>query len=393
RRAVAALRARVVDATLASAATGDQRPGALAATAVHGSDAVARYAGHYLPQRTVATVGPLLALVAVAVVDPVSAGLLAVALPVAIIFLILVGLRAQGATDRRHAALQLLDGHLLDVLRGLPVLRAFGRERFQVEQVRAAGERYRRGTVAVLREAFLSSFVLELVAMLGTALVAVACGIRLAKGDMSFAPAIAALVLAPEVFAPLRRLGAEYHAAADAEPVLRDLAAAAERPAVVPSGRHGRLAEDPARNDLLLRGVRTASGDRDRPALDGVDLRLRAGRVTVLTGPSGSGKTTLLRLLAGLRAPDEGEVLCGEASLAEVDLERWRADVAWIPQHPVLLPRSLRDNVAMGRGASDDELRGALEAAGLGPLLRALPAGLETPLGDGGLPLSAGERR
>jgi ABC-type transport system involved in cytochrome bd biosynthesis fused ATPase/permease subunit len=229
--------------------------------------------------------------------------------------------------------------------------------------------------------------------MLGTALVAVACGIRLAKGDMSFAPAIAALVLAPEVFAPLRRLGAEYHAAADAEPVLRDLAAAAERPAVVPSGRHGRLAEDPARNDLLLRGVRTASGDRDRPALDGVDLRLRAGRVTVLTGPSGSGKTTLLRLLAGLRAPDEGEVLCGEASLAEVDLERWRADVAWIPQHPVLLPRSLRDNVAMGRDASDDELRVALEAAGLGPLLRALPAGLETPLGDGGLPLSAGERR
>ncbi|WP_320668615.1 thiol reductant ABC exporter subunit CydD [Patulibacter defluvii] len=393
RRAVAALRERVVDGALAGAATGEERPGALAATAVHGADAVGRYAGGYLPQRAVATAGPLLALAAVAAADPLSAGLLAVALPVAVVFLILVGLRAQAATDRRHAALRLLDGHLLDVLRGLPVLRAHGRERFQVEQVRRAGEGYRRGTVAVLREAFLSSFVLELVAMLGTALVAVACGIRLAGGSMAFAPAITALVLAPEVFAPLRRLGAEYHAAADAEPVLRELAAAAARPPAVPVGVPGAGSADAGRHDVVVTAVVTAAGDRERPALDGVDLVVPAGRTTVVTGPSGSGKTTLLRLLAGLRAPAAGTVACGGRDLASLDLERWRADVAWIPQHPVLLPASLADNLRMGRPATEHALRAALDAAGFGPLLAALPDGLESRLGDGGLPLSAGERR
>ncbi|MDX8152397.1 thiol reductant ABC exporter subunit CydD [Patulibacter brassicae] len=393
RRAVARLRAATVDAALASAGSGDTRPGALAATAVHGADAVGRYAGRYRPARIVGTVGPLLALGAVAVVDPLSAGLLAVALPIGIVFLALVGLRAQAATDERHAGLLLLQGHLLDVLRGLPVLRAHGRARFQVDQVRAAGEAYRSGTVAVLREAFLSSFVLELVAMLGTALVAVACGLRLAQGAMDFGPAIAALVLAPEVFGPLRRLGAEYHAAADAEPVLRELATAAARPATVPTGRGVQELRDPGVHDLALRAVTCATDDRARPALERVDLRIGAGRTTALVGPSGSGKTTLLRLLAGLRSPDAGSVRCGGRPIDAGDLAAWRDGIAWVPQRPTLLPGTLRDNLQPPASRSDRSLTGALRTAGLGPLLAALPAGLDTPMGEGGLPLSAGELR
>lgn len=440
-RAVAALRARLVDVTLASASAGDVRPGALAATAVHGADAVATYAGRYVPQRVVGGVGPLLALAVVAVVDPLSAGLLAFALPIAIGFLILVGLRAQAATDARHAGLALLDGHLLDVLRGAPVLRAFGRERAQVEQVRIAGEHHREGTMAVLRQAFLSSFVLEFVAMLGTALVAVACGIRLAGGHMDFAAAITALVLAPEVFAPVRRLGAEYHAAADAEPVLRALVDGLERDGVVPGGLAGvgssgdaggadgaggaggvgradgagrtggvgrtalavgpdaasrartAVVPDAAVDDVVLQGVVAAAPGRERPALDAVDLRISAGRTTALVGASGSGKTTVLRLLAALRAPAAGAVRCGDTDLAATDLDAWRARVAWIPQHPALLPATLRENVLLGTPGRDGEVRAALTAVGLAPLAGALPAGLDTPLGDGGLPLSAGERR
>lgn len=392
-RAVAALRRQVVETALASASAGSTRPGALAGTAVHGADAVAIYAGRYVPQRVVAGIGPVLALAAVLWFDPLSAGLLAFAVPVVIVFLILVGYQAQDAADERNASLRLLDGHLLDVLRGLPVLRAHGREHVQVQQIRTAGDRYRRGTLEVLRAAFLSGFVLEFVAMLGTALVAVACGIRLAGGDMAFSAAITALVLGPEVFAPLRRLGAEYHAGADAEPVLRALVDAAAEQNPVPAGDPGGPLPDPSCSPLVVRGVRTASEDRNRPALDGFDLLVEPGSTVALVGASGSGKTTALRLLAGLRAPDEGSVACGGSDLRACDLDGWRDGVAWIPQHPVLLPASLRENVALGVPTDDRAIRAALDGVGLGPLVDALPAGLETLVGDGALPLSAGERR
>lgn len=404
RRAVAELRERAVATALrrASESAGERRPGELAASWVHGADAVATYVGRYLPASVVAGVAPLLVFVAVLWFDPLSAGLLAVAAPIVVVFLILVGFRAQDAAELRHASLTLLGGHLLDVLRGLPVLRAYRREGVQAEQVRAAGEHYRAGTMATLREAFLSGLVLEFMAMLGTALVAVACGIRLAGGHMGFGDAIAALVLAPEVFLPLRRLGAEFHASADAEPLLKELAAMAgpgddedpHLPSAAPAAApRGVAAPDPATSDLRLEGVVVRHPDRREPALDGLTATLPAGRTTLLLGPSGSGKTTVLRLLLALRTADAGTVTCGGVDLAGVDRAAWHAGIAWIPQHPVLLPASLRENVVFGRPADDDAVRDALSRVGLGPLVASLPDGLDTPLGDADLPLSAGERR
>lgn len=407
RNAVAVLRERAVGAALRRAAERSDGPrsGAVAAQWVHGADAVATYFGRYLPATVVAGIAPLLVIAAVAFVDPLSAGLLAFATPIVVVFLILVGYRAQDAAERRHAGLALLGGHLLDVLRGLPTLRAFGRERVQAEQVLKAGEHYRVGTMATLREAFLSAFVLEFVAMLGTALVAVACGIRLAQGHMEFGPAIAALVLAPEVFLPLRRLGGEFHASADAEPLLRELAEAAsggspgeERTGGPAAGAEGvpyasTAAPDPRAHDLTLDGVTVRHADRRAATFAALDLRFAASETTALVGPSGSGKTTILRLLLGLETPTDGAVRCGERDLRSVDPAAWHSCVAWIPQHPALLPDTLAANVRFGRDADDDAVRAALDAVGLGDLLRALPQGLATPLGDVDLPLSAGERR
>lgn len=406
RNAVAVLRERAVGAALRRAAERSDGPrsGAVAAQWVHGADAVATYFGRYLPATVVAGIAPLLVIAAVAFVDPLSAGLLAFATPIVVVFLILVGYRAQDAAEQRHAGLALLGGHLLDVLRGLPTLRAFGRERVQAEQVLKAGDHYRIGTMATLREAFLSAFVLEFVAMLGTALVAVACGIRLAQGHMEFGPAIAALVLAPEVFLPLRRLGGEFHASADAEPLLRELAAAASgeptdtapiAPADggAPDAPGAVRVPDPRTHDLRLAAVTVRHPDRRAATFEALDLRFAASETTALVGPSGSGKTTILRLLLGLETPADGTVRCGERDLRSVDPAAWHAGVAWIPQHPALLPDTLAANVRFGRDADDDAVRDALDAVGLGDLLRALPRGLATPLGDVDLPLSAGERR
>ncbi len=403
RTAVAVLRERAVGAALRRAAerADGPRSGAVAAQWVHGADAVASYAGRYLPATVIAGVAPVMVITTVAFVDPLSAGLLAFATPIVVLFLVLVGFRAQDAAEQRHAGLALLGGHLLDVLRGLPTLRAFGRERVQADQVQKAGDHYRVGTMATLREAFLSAFVLEFVAMLGVALVAVACGIRLAQGQMEFGPAIAALVLAPEVFLPLRRLGNEFHASADAEPLLRELADAAtaarddDRVASGPRGAgcSDRSDADPRTDDLTLDRVAVRHPGRRRATFDALDLRFAAGETTALVGPSGSGKTTILRLLLGLQTTADGAVRCGDRDLGTVDSRTWHAGVVWIPQHPALLPDTLGANVRFGRQADDDAVCEALDAVGLGALMRALPRGLQTPLGDVDLPLSAGERR
>ena len=303
-----------------------------------------------------------------------------------------------------------LGGHLLDVLRGLPTLRAFGRERVQAEQVLKAGEHYRVGTMATLREAFLSAFVLEFVAMLGTALVAVACGLRLAQGQMEFGPAIAALVLAPEVFLPLRRLGSEFHAGADgvaaAERIYKALDAGGDEPdlggGTLNAGRweldagddQAALPASPGSGSLIeLVGVDFAHPGRE-PVLCGSELRVEAGERVAIVGPSGCGKSTLFSLILGLIRPDAGRITVDGEEPAGPARARWHRQVAWVPQRPLLIAASLADNVRLARPDADDEaVLEAIARARLEPLLGELPEGLETRIGEGGRRLSAGQRQ
>jgi len=396
--AMADLRGRVVASALAGGAEdrGGRRAGELATTLVHGGAAVERWAGRVLPQMALAALVPVAALVVIALRDPLSAALLAPTLPLVVVFLVLAGGDAKRVADERLAALALLGAHLLDVVRGLPVLRSLGRAGVQSEQLQIAGHAYRRATLQTLRSAFVSSFVLEFVAMLGTALVAVVAGVRLVDGSMRFEDALVVLLLAPELYGPLRRAGVEYHAAADARATLRHVlgrtAAAGGGRTPVPLGG-GRIA-DPVRDAIELEGVVVRPVGSDRCVLDGIDLVLEPGTTTAIVGPSGSGKTTVLRVLLGLQPVDGGAVRCGAVGFDEIDLDAWRADIAWMPQRPVLLPAALADNLRLARADADDAaLWSALRDAGLDRWAHALPGGLGARLGEGGVAVSAGERR
>jgi thiol reductant ABC exporter CydD subunit len=315
--------------------------------------------------------------------DWVSAGIMLVTLPLVPVFMALVGLAARTRTERRWRALAILGGHFLDVLRGLPTLRVFGRAGAQEEAIARVAEQHRRATMSALRVAFLSSLVLELAATVSTALVAVAIGLRLAQGGMALETGLAVLVLTPEVYLPLRRLGTQFHAAMDA---LAPAERLFELLDTAPVTAAGGSVPDLARDTIRLERVTVTRPGRG-PVLAGADLVVRPGEHVALVGPSGAGKTTLLEVLLGFVSPERGRVTIGGRPLSDLSLAALRAQIGWVPQRPHLFAGTIADNVRFGDAdASPAALARAVALAGLD-----LP--LETPVGEGGGALSAGQRQ
>ncbi|GAA1876836.1 ABC transporter transmembrane domain-containing protein [Lapillicoccus jejuensis] len=383
-----ALRRRVVAAELRRA-TAEPEP-ALTTQLAQGAASVEGYVVKYLPALASAAVLPALVVVVLALVDPWSAVAVVLTLPLLPLFAALIGQATQDATQRRWRALADLSGHFLDVLRGLPVLVAYGRGEAQAASVRAVSERHRRATTRTLRIAFLSSAALELVATIAVALVAVVAGLRLAAGGLDLRTALLAILLAPEAYWPVRRVGAEFHAAADGAAALAALLPRADGDRTlsgdpIMSGSAGQpfsgeASRTPAKPTPGLAHVTTTYDDRPAPVLDDVTIALPTGPALVaVTGPSGGGKTTLLEVLAELRAPQRGTVTVPPAHL--------------VTQRPFLLPGTVRDALTLGAGRAlpDAELEHALTRVGLTGAL-AERGGLDATIGDDGIGLSAGQR-
>ena len=364
----------------------------VASLAVAGVGALETLFARYLPQLVLACVVPVAVLVVVAVLDPISAGLLLVTLPLVPIFMWLVGRYTAQRAHERWQALAVLAAHFLDVVRGLPTLRAFNRGAAQKERLERVGDEYRRATMGTLRVAFLSGAVLELAATLGVALVAVTVGVRLVDGSIPFETALAVLVLAPELYAPLRGLAAQYHASADGLAVTGRLLELIEAPPLVAGGPAP--TPDARGATIRLEDVSFAYPSRDAPVLDGVELELRDGETVALVGESGGGKSTIAALLLRLCEPARGRVTVDGVDLAGCDAASWRAQVAWAPQDPTLFRGTVADNVRLGDpDAPDERVREAARLAGADAFVGALPLGYDTAVGEGGRRLSAGERQ
>jgi thiol reductant ABC exporter CydD subunit len=360
---------------------------------VQGVDGLEAYFGRYLPQVVLACVVPVAVLVWVAAIDLTSAGIMLLTLPLVPVFMWLIGRYTEERTRRRWQALRLLSTQFLDVVRGLPTLRAYNRSRAAAATVAEVSERYRRATMGTLRVAFLSGSVLELAATLGVALVAVTAGVRLVDGNLGFRAGLAVLVLAPELYLPLRQLGAQFHASADGLAVAERILGLLDGPAAVES-RGALTPPSPAELPVRLERVSFAYPSRPGLVLDGLDLELAPGQTTVLAGPSGAGKSTVAALLLGLAEPSAGRVTVGGVDLADCDPEAWRRLVAWVPQQPMIFRGTVAENVRLGDpSASDEGVREAARLAGADGFVAALPSGYDTLVGDGGRTLSAGERR
>lgn len=369
------VRRRVVGAILRS--DGARSSGELATLATRGASAAEPYLTRYVPALVLAGVLPCVTLVAIATQDPMSALIVVCTLPLIPVFGILVGLATQDKARSQWRALASLSGHFLDVMRGLPTLVAFRRAGAQAGTIRGVTDRYRRRTIDTLKIAFASSAVLELIATLSVALVAVTVGLRLASGSLDLETALVVLLLAPEAYWPLRRVGAEFHAAAEGVATFEAASELAQETAEQSADTDVRRA-----GPMSVRGVTVLRPGRTVPALEDVTMTVPDRGVTAVVGPSGCGKSTLLAVLAGLLEPTSG-VVHGPA----------RSQIAWLPQRPVFVAGTIADNLRLAvPDAADDRLWDALRRVALEERVRDLPAGLDTALGEDGATLSAGER-
>ncbi|WP_051751941.1 thiol reductant ABC exporter subunit CydD [Streptosporangium amethystogenes] len=371
------------------------RSGELVTLTGRGLDALDPYLSGYLPAVAVAGVVPIAVLVRLFTADLASAVIVLVTLPLIPIFGALVGMHTKAVTERQWKALSRLGGHFLDVVRGLPTLRAFGRARYQAEVIQRVAAAHRVATMRTLRVAFLSSLVLELAASLSLALVAVPVGLRLLSGSLDLSTALLVLLLAPEAYLPLRNMGSRFHAAMEGVAAADEAFAVLDGHAEAPGGAPATWHPDPGAAtapEIRLEHVTVRYPGRTEAALEDVSLVIAPGERVALVGESGAGKSTLLHLLLGFVTPAEGRVLVDGAEIGGHD--SWRARLAFVPQRPHLFATSVADNIRLGAtGATIDEVRAAARAAQAEEFILALPEGYDTVLGERGTNLSAGQRQ
>lgn len=359
---------------------------AAAAVVTRGLDGLRPYFTAYLPALLLAAILTPATVVVIAVYDLESVAIVAITLPLIPVFMILIGLATADRSASALATMTTLRARLLDLIAGIPTLRALGRADGPQHRIAELSAAHQRSVMATLRIAFLSALVLELLATLGVALVAVGIGLRLVFGEMSLTVGLTVLLLTPDVYWPLRRIGVEFHAAQDGRTAAEKAFALIGVPAAVPPGRRTVFARGAA-----IRLENLSVTGRDGYAPRDLTTVIEPGQVTVLTGRNGAGKTTALQVIAGLTAPDSGRVTVAGVDITDLGPTDWFRQLSWLPQRPVLLPGTVAENLALFGGLADIE--SACTDSGFDTVLAELPDGMSTMLGRGGVGLSLGQRQ
>lgn len=384
------LRRDILQARLSRPTDATMPSGTLISLMTTGLDALDGYYSKYLPQLVLAVIVPVVLATAIGLNDLTSVVIVVVTIPLIPVFMALIGWRTEAAVAKRFKVATRLANHFADLVAGLPTLQVFGRARAQLEGLRRTEAANRSETMRTLRISFLSSFILELLATLSVALVAVTVGFRVAAGGMDLRTSLFILILAPEVFLPVRQVGVLFHDAADG------MAAAEVSFGLIESGRPTAPKSDveiasPREVPVVISGLTHTYEGTDRAAPDGLSLRIEPGSVVALVGHSGGGKTTALSCLLGFIDPDSGSILVGDRELIGADesvWQSWRRQLAYVPQVPAMMAGTVAENIRLGCSDTPEAmLRDALDRCGAA----AIP--LNKRIDDDAEGLSAGERR
>ncbi len=376
--------------------TRGERSGELINTLSGGVESLDPYFSQYFPQLFLSLLVPAIIVCTILRVDLASGIILLIMVPILVFLLALAGMMAGAETRRHWKALSLMSAHFLDTLQGLPTLKLFGRDKEAEEQVSKVSERFRKTTMATLRIAFFSSFILEEGATISAAIIALEIGLRLLIAQIPFQTALFVLLLTPEFFLPIRLVGARYHAGMTGSVALRRLIEILETP--VPS--HASAETQPVRQSETVStahaGIRlehvSYSYDGQRSALHDVSFDVAPGQRVALVGPSGAGKSTVVHMLLRFIEADSGQVRIGGKAAGEVSPQEWRKQIAWVPQHPYLFNATVADNIGLGSPqATRSQIVEAARLAHADTFIKALPQRYDTVIGEQGARLSGGE--
>ena len=367
--------------------------GELVTTTMDGVERLDAFYRRFLPQIVATAIVPIVILVAVASLDPLSGLILAITGPLIPLFMWLLGIMAERRAREQWRALGLLGGRFLDTLQGLPTLTQFNRQHDAAASLDSASELLRSRTMGVLKVAFLSGLVLELAASVSTALVAAGVGVRLIEGTLTFLPGLTVLLLAPEFYLPFRQLGQRHHAGmegiAAAERVFELLDAPV--PADVATPAPAPLVENVG---LEISGLGVTYPNADHPALANLSLTLPPRSLTAIVGPSGAGKSTLLGVLMRFVEPTAGTVSLDGHPMHSISPSEWRCAFSYVPQRPRFIHGSILDNLRLANPeATNEEVVAAAGLAEADGFIVALPQAYDTVIDDTATTLSGGERQ
>ncbi len=369
--------------------TKSERTGDIANTLTNGIEKLDAYFSQFLPQLFLSALIPFLILIFVFPIDLLSGIVFLVTAPLIPVFMIFIGSVAEKLNKKQWKTLSLMSAYFLDVIQGLTTIKLFGRTNHILNKISIISDLFKQSTMKVLRIAFLSALVLEMFSTISIAIIAVEIGLRLMNGNLEFQPALFILILAPEFYNPIRQLGTRYHAGmegvAAAQSIYRILETPLPQSNIITQNTSEKI------EDITFNNVHFSYDDK-KEAVKGISFSIKNNTVTALVGESGSGKSTTINLIMKFLEPTKGIITVNGKNLNEIERDKWLENIGWISQNPYLFHTTVRENLLIAKNnATDKELQTAIKLAKLDKVIKMLPNGLDTVIGERGGKLSGGE--
>ena len=355
-----------------------------------GLEQVDAYVARYIPQILYAIMIPLIMGIAIVDTLPIIGIILIVTVPLIPFFMILIGKQADRLNKEQWERMSFLSGHFLDVLQGITTLKLFGRAKDQIKVIGRLSEEFKDSTLRVLRVAFLSALVLELVSTISTALIAVYLGLTLLDGEIPFFSAFFILLLAPEFYTPFRQLGAAFHTGMAGKTSLLKYEEFMNRQPSLPVGGQSKLQE--SIQAIEIKDL-TFTFEGSENGIQHISLEAKRNSPIMLVGESGAGKSTIAHIIGGFLTAPKGTVAIDGLDVCDIDIDWWRQQITYVSQHPHIMKGTLRDVLSFGMNVSDEEIIAACKEVQLLDVINRQQEGLDTIIGEGGLGLSGGERQ
>ena len=354
-----------------------------------GVDKLDVYLTSFIPQFGLLITIPLVLVIFTFINDWISGLIFLFTAPLIPFFMILIGKIADKENKKQWQVFQKLAVYMADLLPGLLVVKAYNQTQRQLKQVEKNGEKFSEATLKVLKIAFISAFMLEFIATISIAIIAVNIGLRLLYGQVSFLPAFFCLLVAPQFYQPFRQFGSAFHEA------MNGIVASSEIYKLIqaaPNNKQKNIVLEMEKAPQIIFENVDFSYKNDENVLKNLNFTIKAGSQVVLTGANGAGKSTIFKLLLKLLDVKSGKILIDGKNLYDIDEQSWLNNIGWVAQEPYVFKSSLRENITLGRACSKTQLERVTQLVNLTEFIKKQEHGYDSIVG-GDINLSSGQKR